>query len=75
VPASDLSIPEGVTNVSLRSAFVTIDFSRGEYTGTTSSIENLELNIDSTDVNLCAASFAPGEGVGFILLLIEFLTG
>lgn len=72
VPASDLSIPEGATNVSLRSAFVTVDFSTGEYNGTTSPVENLELNMDSTDVNLVPASVTPGEGIDFVLLLIEY---
>ncbi len=72
VPASDLSIPEGATHVSLRSAFVTVDFNTGEYNGTTSPVENLELNMDSTDVDLIPASVPPEDGIDLILLLIEF---
>ncbi len=71
-PAIDLSAPEGATHVSLRSAFVSVNFETGEYNGSTSDIENLELDLTSTDVTLVPASVPTGDGVDLVLLLIEF---
>lgn len=71
-PAIGLIAPEGATNVGLRSAFVNVDFETGTYEGSSSSMEDLELDMSSTDVTLTPASVPAGSGTDLLLLLIEF---
>lgn len=72
VPATDLSIPEGATHVSLRSAFVSVDFGTGAYEGSTSPVENLVLDSNSTSVSLLPATVPTLSGTDLVFLLIEF---
>ena len=71
-PATGVVAPEGATHVGLRSAFVNVDFETGAYEGSTSPVENLELDMSILDVNLIPASVPAGTGTDLVLLLIEF---
>lgn len=72
IPMINLSIPEGATHVSMRSAFYAVDFTTGRFSGSSSPTENLELNMTKTDILLSSSSVPSGSGSSFVLLLIEF---
>lgn len=72
VPKINLYVPEGSTHVSLRSAFIAVDFSTGKFSGSSSPVINLELDMTRTDVLLIPSSIPSGTGNTFILLLVEF---
>ena len=72
VPGLNLYKPEGATHVSLRSAFMLVNFNTGKFSGGVSPIENLMIDMTKTDVLLAPDSVPSGSGNVFILLLVEF---
>ena len=72
VPGLNLYKPEGATHVSLRSAFMLVNFNTGKFSGGVSPIENLMIDMAKTDVLLAPDSVPSGSGNVFILLLVEF---
>ena len=71
VPGINLFKPEGATHVSLRSAFIGVDFNTGNFSGGVSPVENLMIDMTKKDI-LLEPDKVPGSGNLFILLLIEF---
>ncbi|WP_026935488.1 hypothetical protein [Christiangramia echinicola] len=72
IPGLNLYKPEGATHVSLRSAFISVNFSTGKFSGGVSPAENLIIDMSKTDVLLVPDSVPSGAGNVFILLLVEF---
>lgn len=72
VPGIYLSAPQGSTHVSLRSAFIKANFETGIYSGGSSPVQSLPLDMTSSNISLIPATVPGGTGVSFILLLVEF---
>ncbi len=72
VSQEQLNYPESATHVSLRSAFVNLDFETGIFDSSYSPIRNLPINNIGTDVSLTPAQVPAGTGTQLYLLLIEF---
>jgi len=72
VPGLNLYKPEGATHVSLRSAFMAVNFTTGKFNGGVSPEENLLIDMTKKDVLLVPDSVPSGTGNVFILLLVEF---
>ena len=72
VPGIYLSAPQGSTHVSLRSSFVKADFETGIYSGGSSLVQSLPLDMTSSNISLIPTAVPGGSGISFILLLVEF---
>lgn len=72
VAQEQLGFPESATHVSLRSAFVNLDFETGIFDSSYSPITNLVVNNSVSEVSLTPALVPAGTGTQLYLLLIEF---
>ena len=72
VAQEQLGFPESATHVSLRSAFVNLDFETGIFDSSYSPITNMVFNNSVSEVSLTPALVPAGTGTQLYFLLIEF---
>ncbi len=72
VAQEQLGFPESATHVSLRSAFVNLDFETGIFDSSYSPITNVAINNNLSEVLLTPALVPAGTGTQLYLLMIEF---
>ena len=72
VPLNEVSAPSGATHITLRGAWVKIDFATGETDVQETNAENLLLDATSSNVVLTPAAAATGSGNDLFLLMLEF---
>lgn len=72
VAQEQLGFPESATHVSLRSAFVNLDFETGIFDSSYSPITNMAINNSVSEVSLTPVLVPAGTGTQLYFLLIEF---
>ncbi len=72
VPINEVSGTQGATHITLRGAWVKIDFATGEFDLQETNSVNLPIDATSTDVVLTPAASASGTGNDLFVLMIEF---
>ncbi|WP_339836274.1 hypothetical protein [uncultured Flavobacterium sp.] len=72
VSLDHLTIPQGATHVSFRNAFLSLDFTSGEFDTKYSPAINKALDMNSSTITLTPAAVPGGTGLKLYLLLIEF---
>ncbi|MFP5040496.1 hypothetical protein [Parasediminibacterium sp. JCM 36343] len=71
-PTTDVSFPDGATHVSVRGAWVRIDFAGNKTEIQLTNTSNLPINGTSTNVVLTPAAVPTVVGTGLFLLAVEF---
>lgn len=72
VPTNDLENAPGSTHITLRGAWVKVDFATGEYDLQETNAVNLPIDATSTNVVLTPTSATAGTGTDLYLLMVEF---
>jgi len=72
VPTNDISFPTGATHVTIRGAWVKIDFAGNKAEIQLTNASNLPINSTSTNVALTPTAVPTGTGTGLFLLAVEF---
>ncbi len=72
IPVEDLSFPAAATHVTLKGAWLNIDFSTGIYALEHSNEVNLPIDATQTDVVLTPAALPTGTGLDFGFLTVAF---
>lgn len=72
IPLEDLSFPSGATHVTIKGAWLNLDFSTGIYELEHSNAVNLPIDATQTDVVLTPAALPSGSGMDFGFLTVAF---
>lgn len=71
-PVNHINFPAGATHVTLKGAWLKLDFATGLYDLQASNVVNLPINAVATNVVLTPAGVPAGAGTDIFLLQIEF---
>ncbi len=72
VPVNEVNATPGATHITLRGAWVKMDFANGEYDVQETNAVNLPIDATSTNVVLTPVAAAAGAGNDLFLLMLEF---
>lgn len=72
IPSESIDYPNGATHMSLRSAVAKVDFELSGHAVEYSSVENLPIDTNASNVSLTPVSIPSDPGTQIHLLLVEF---